>query len=140
MTGGARCAEKSVLKVTPNQSVASTRAALLAARRLLFDFLTSVPPWIPTTTNTSHPGFCCCYASMALFSKRLTCHGCGKRPIHPIRGPVRQFHCEHCGYDNFLDQVRAATHQTTRKRLTINLERRDRRSSNTSYQRRSSPY
>lgn len=78
-----------------------------AARRLLLDFFTSALPGYQPQQTTPSSRLFCYYASMALFTKRLTCHGCGKRPAHPIRGPVRQFHCEHCGYDNFLDQVRA---------------------------------
>ncbi|KAJ5585210.1 uncharacterized protein N7459_005010 [Penicillium hispanicum] len=41
---------------------------------------------------------------MALFSKRLTCFYCGRRPTQPTRGPVRKFHCDHCEADNYLDQ------------------------------------
>ncbi|KAJ5347786.1 hypothetical protein MYU51_009821 [Penicillium brevicompactum] len=43
----------------------------------------------------------------SLFSKRLTCFYCGQRPTQvnrPIRGPVRNFHCEHCEADNFFDE------------------------------------
>ena len=44
---------------------------------------------------------------MAIFSKRLSCFYCGRRPILTVRGPVRKFHCEHCEADNYLDEVRS---------------------------------
>jgi hypothetical protein len=43
---------------------------------------------------------------MALFPKRLTCHGCGHRSPQPVRGSVGKFHCNHCDADTYLDQVR----------------------------------
>lgn len=48
-----------------------------------------------------------CYYAMALFSKRLTCHGCGHRSPQPVRGSVGKFHCNHCDADTYLDQVRS---------------------------------
>ncbi|KAJ5514784.1 hypothetical protein N7463_004336 [Penicillium fimorum] len=40
----------------------------------------------------------------SLFSKRLTCFYCGKRSSLSHRGPIRNFHCEHCEADNFFDE------------------------------------
>lgn len=59
------------------------------------------------------------YYDMALFSKRLTCFYCGRRPTQPTRGPVRKFHCDHCEADNYLDQVRFP--KTSRKFVEILL-------------------
>jgi hypothetical protein len=50
-----------------------------------------------------------CYYAMALFPKRLTCHGCGHRSPQPVRGSVGKFHCNHCDADTYLDQVRLPT-------------------------------
>lgn len=64
-----------------------------------FIFLSSlVSPFILETTPA-------CYYAMALFSKRLTCHGCGHRSPQPVRGSVGKFHCSHCDADTYLDQV-----------------------------------
>ncbi|KAJ5298582.1 L-serine dehydratase [Penicillium atrosanguineum] len=41
---------------------------------------------------------------MALFPKRLTCHGCGHRSPQPVRGSIGKFHCSHCDADTYLDQ------------------------------------
>ncbi|KAJ5959713.1 uncharacterized protein N7479_006863 [Penicillium vulpinum] len=41
----------------------------------------------------------------SLFSKRLTCFYCGQRSARSHRGPVRNFHCEHCEADNFFDET-----------------------------------
>ncbi|KAJ5162931.1 Protein of unknown function DUF2349 [Penicillium coprophilum] len=40
----------------------------------------------------------------SLFSKRLICFYCGKRSARSHRGPVRNFHCEHCEADNYFDE------------------------------------
>ncbi|KAJ5894333.1 hypothetical protein N7495_006024 [Penicillium taxi] len=41
---------------------------------------------------------------MVFFTKRLRCFGCGQRPSQTIRGPIRKFHCDHCGTENYLDE------------------------------------
>jgi hypothetical protein len=89
-----------VLLLDKIEAVASTRA-----RSGLclpgFIFLSSFEsPFILETTPV-------CYYAMALFPKRLTCHGCGHRSPQPVRGSVGKFHCSNCDADTYLDQVRS---------------------------------
>lgn len=90
------------------EAVASTRATAgpctLQAPGL-FSYSALLSPLLPQPSFFSVLFWFQCDHEMALFSKRLTCHYCGRRS--PRTGPVRKFHCDHCESDNYFDEVRS---------------------------------